>query len=66
MTSLLAGTLDHGGRGRREVSKSHGSPSISGTHRNSPVVALTTLYPIFESPWCMVLKPNLKHALKIT
>ena len=36
MTSLLAGTLDHGGRGRREVSKSHGSPSISGTHRYSP------------------------------
>ena len=31
--------------------------------RNSPITALTTLYPIFESPWRMVLMPYLKHAL---
>ena len=59
MTSLLAGTLDHGVRGSREVSESQGSPSIFGTLRNSHVVALTTLYPIFESPWCMLFKLSL-------
>ena len=42
------------------------SQELTGTLRNSTVVAFTTLYPIFESTWCMVLKPNLKHALKIT
>ena len=39
---------------------------LSVTTRNSLVTALTTLYPIFESPWRMVLKPYLKHALKMT
>ena len=46
MTSLLAGTLDHGVRGSREVRESQGSQSISGNPRslrNSPVVALTTI-----------------------
>ena len=41
------------------------SPELPGILRNSPVTTLTTLYPIFESPWLMVLKPYLKHALKI-
>ena len=41
------------------------SPELPGILRNSPVAALTTLYPIFESPWRIVLKPYLKHALKI-
>ena len=41
---------------------------FSGLSRNlqsSRVVALTTLYAIFERPWPIVLKPYLKHALKI-
>ena len=67
MTSLLAGTVAHGARGGRGVSTSHYrrvSPEFPGILRNSPVTALTELYPIFVSPWRMVLKPYLKHALK--
>ena len=66
MTSLLAGTVAHGARGGRGVSPSHccrifrGLSELPGILRNSPVAALTTLYPIFESPWRMVLKPYLK------
>ena len=46
MTSLLAGTLDHGVRGSREVSESQNtvylrnSPELPGTLRNYPVVVL--------------------------
>ena len=63
MTSLLAGTVAHGARGGRGVSTSHycrTSPELPGILRNSPVMALTTFYPIFESPWRIVLKPYLK------
>ena len=70
MTSLLAGTVAHGARGGRGVSTSHYrsvSPGLSGTPRHSPELpgngSHNTLS-IFESPWRMVLKPYLKHALK--
>ena len=46
MTSLLAGTLDHGVRGCREVSESQEvriSSEHSGTPRYSPELALTTI-----------------------
>ena len=68
MTSLLAGTVAHVARGSRGVSTSHcrrPSPELPRILRNSPGAALTTLYPNFESPWRMVLKPYLKHPLKI-
>ena len=68
MTSLLAGTVAHGACGGRGVSTSHcrrisprDSLELPDVLRNSPVAAaLTTFYPIFESPWRMVLKPYLK------
>ena len=34
------------------------SPELPGILRNSPVTALTTLYPIFESPWSLETHPT--------
>ena len=55
MTSLLAGTVDHGVRGSRGVSESHESPSITGTPRYSPElpgsVSHITIYAYKNTVW---------------
>ena len=59
MTSSLAGTVAHGARGGRGVNTSHFCrifPGLSGTLRNSPVAALTTV--------AMVIKMAAKIGLK--
>ena len=62
MTSLLAGTLDHRVRGSRGLSGSYGRNSLElpGTLRNSPVVALTTIYGIQSNRGTGLLKNQIK------
>ena len=65
MTSLLAGTLEHGVRGSRGVSKSHCSclsPELPGTLLNSPVVALTTLS-LFQTKTLIMQKRQLNSSV---
>ena len=70
MTSLLAGTLDHGVSGSRGVRESHCSrlsPVLSGTPgtlRNSQVAALTTtLMQEHEPTWLHGERPKLTLSL---